>query len=150
VVAFLTALVLMMAGFIYNFNNPLIWAAIFSYEVNLIREMVKDIEDVKGDHQFGLHTLPIQLGIRSTKQVITTIYILFFTTCWVPVFLHFHRHAEILWEYVSASLLLVQLPILFLIFHLQRAYVIPADFAVHSRYVKILIFLGMVSILFLR
>ncbi|NNE31413.1 MAG: geranylgeranylglycerol-phosphate geranylgeranyltransferase [Winogradskyella sp.] len=44
--------------------------AIFAFMINLIREMVKDIEDIDGDYKVGIKTLPILLGReRSTKMV---------------------------------------------------------------------------------
>lgn len=41
--------------------------ALFAFSITLIREIVKDIEDIKGDEKFGCKTLPIVWGIRKTK-----------------------------------------------------------------------------------
>ena len=38
--------------------------------MTLIREILKDMEDLKGDNTFGCRTLPIVWGIRRTKIVI--------------------------------------------------------------------------------
>ncbi|WP_299523874.1 geranylgeranylglycerol-phosphate geranylgeranyltransferase [Winogradskyella sp.] len=44
--------------------------AIFAFMINLIRELVKDIEDIDGDYKVGMRTLPIILGRdRATKIV---------------------------------------------------------------------------------
>lgn len=43
--------------------------AIFAFLVNLIREMIKDIEDVDGDHNAGLQTLPIVLGRDRSNKI---------------------------------------------------------------------------------
>jgi 4-hydroxybenzoate polyprenyltransferase len=37
--------------------------AIFAFMINLLRELVKDFEDIKGDYKMGIKTLPIALGI---------------------------------------------------------------------------------------
>ena len=43
----------------------------FAFSINLIREMVKDLEDVKGDYNVGMNTLPIILGqARSIKFIL--------------------------------------------------------------------------------
>lgn len=43
---------------------------IFALMINLIREMVKDIEDIDGDYKMGIQTLPILIGRnRATKVV---------------------------------------------------------------------------------
>lgn len=42
--------------------------AIFAFLINLLRELIKDIEDIDGDHKAGMRTLPIVLGRdRATK-----------------------------------------------------------------------------------
>jgi 4-hydroxybenzoate polyprenyltransferase len=57
--------------------------AIFAFLVNLIRELIKDAQDYEGDNVFGRNTLPIVIGIKSTKIVINililvTILLLFY------------------------------------------------------------------------
>jgi 4-hydroxybenzoate polyprenyltransferase len=38
--------------------------------MTLIREIVKDMEDMRGDQRFGAETLPILWGVRRTKQLL--------------------------------------------------------------------------------
>ena len=44
--------------------------AIFAFIINLIREIVKDLEDMDGDYQSGINTLPITIGISKTKIIV--------------------------------------------------------------------------------
>lgn len=44
--------------------------AIFAFIINLIREIVKDLEDMDGDYQSGINTLPIAIGIQKTKIIV--------------------------------------------------------------------------------
>jgi len=44
--------------------------AIFAFIINLIREIVKDLEDMDGDYQSGINTLPIAIGVQKTKIII--------------------------------------------------------------------------------
>ena len=44
--------------------------AIFAFIINLIREIVKDLEDRDGDYQTGMNTLPIAIGIQKTKSIV--------------------------------------------------------------------------------
>ena len=39
----------------------------FAFIINLIREVVKDMEDVEGDRRYGCRTMPIVWGINATK-----------------------------------------------------------------------------------
>ncbi len=42
----------------------------FALLISLIRELVKDMEDIKGDAAFGCQTLPILIGERKTKAFV--------------------------------------------------------------------------------
>ena len=44
--------------------------AIFAFIINLIREIVKDMEDMDGDYQSGINTLPNAIGIQKTKIIV--------------------------------------------------------------------------------
>ena len=43
--------------------------AIFAFLINLIREMIKDIQDVDGDYKAGMNTLPIVLGRERANKI---------------------------------------------------------------------------------
>jgi 4-hydroxybenzoate polyprenyltransferase len=50
--------------------------AIFAFVINLIREIVKDLEDINGDTSQGMKTLAIVLGIlKTTKLVLPWAYV---------------------------------------------------------------------------
>lgn len=44
--------------------------AIFAFMINLVREMVKDIEDIDGDYKAGMQTLPIVIGRERTNKIV--------------------------------------------------------------------------------
>ena len=50
--------------------NILVDYAIFAFIINLIRELVKDLEDMDGDSATGINTLPIAIGINKTKIIV--------------------------------------------------------------------------------
>jgi 4-hydroxybenzoate polyprenyltransferase len=77
-VALLTGTSIWMIGFYYQKSELLVLTyAIFAFFINLIREIIKDIEDRQGDRKHGCRTLPIVLGFRNTKKVIFAIAIIF-------------------------------------------------------------------------
>jgi 4-hydroxybenzoate polyprenyltransferase len=53
-----------------NLFSILLDYAIFAFVINFIREIVKDLEDVNGDYNQGMHTLPIALGIKRTSKLV--------------------------------------------------------------------------------
>lgn len=62
-----------MMGTIFH---VLIDYAIFAFMINFIREIVKDLEDVNGDYNHGITTLPIALGVSRTAKVVFWISLL--------------------------------------------------------------------------
>ncbi|EMS32127.1 Putative prenyltransferase [Mariniradius saccharolyticus AK6] len=76
VVALLTGVTIWIVGFYYQKSELLVLTyAIFAFFLNLIREIIKDIEDRQGDRKHGCRTLPIVIGFRNTKKVIFVIAI---------------------------------------------------------------------------
>jgi len=67
-VSILTALSVLIVTIPYPANRHLVMIyALFSFFIALVREIIKDMEDVKGDELHGCRTLPIVWGIRRTK-----------------------------------------------------------------------------------
>ena len=44
--------------------------AIFAFIINLLREITKDLEDIDGDYNQGMNTLPIALGAERTTKLL--------------------------------------------------------------------------------
>lgn len=47
--------------------------AVFAFTINILREIAKDIEDIDGDYNAGLHTLPIVLGRDRSKLILSVL-----------------------------------------------------------------------------
>lgn len=148
VIATLTALVIYYAALIYVPRTAVMWMIMFAFEVTFLREVVKDAEDIKGDLKFKLQTLPIRIGIRSTRFVLQFCYLIFILSCYLPILEAALREQRLNWPYLICSILLVQIPAAYLLVDIGRAEN-TEDFAKQSRYLKYLIFLGMLSVLFL-
>lgn len=69
-VAFLTGLVFIFGGIAVKNPTAAIVPAVFAFLINLIREIIKDMEDVVGDKQTGVNTYPIKFGFQKSKYVI--------------------------------------------------------------------------------
>lgn len=59
-----------------TFFKILIDYAVFAFLINLIREMIKDIEDVDGDYKAQMNTLPIAIGRERAKYITLVISLL--------------------------------------------------------------------------
>lgn len=76
-VSFLTGIAFIFGGISVENVNPVLFPALLAFFINLIRELVKDAEDLEGDKISGLKTFPLVCGINKTKSLI---FILIFIT----------------------------------------------------------------------
>lgn len=77
-VALLTGLSIAIIEIHYRSGNNLVYIySIFAFFISLIREILKDIEDLKGDQTFGCKTLPVIWGTRNTKTILFVLIFIF-------------------------------------------------------------------------
>jgi len=74
-VAFLTGLVFIFGGVVVGNPSAAMVPAAFAFLINLIREIVKDMEDVEGDTKSGVVTFPVKFGSQKSKLFISLITI---------------------------------------------------------------------------
>jgi len=138
VVALLTGLSIYTVDVYYGVGNPLVTIyASFSFFITLVREIIKDMEDLKGDNTFGCRTLPIIWGVRKTKLVIYSILTLFSAT--VLLLNHFYARLPIYY-----FLIFLFIPLLWLLARLIRADT-TKDYAWLSNFCKVIMLLGILS-----
>ena len=139
-VAILTGLAIGLVNLLYEVNNTLVVIyALFALFVTLVREIVKDIEDMKGDNTFGCKTLPILWGIRKTKWLL---YLIIATFALVAIF--FNITYNLLPPYYFVVILF--LPLGFMVFRLVRADT-KKEFYQLSQFCKVIMLLGIFSMM---
>lgn len=114
----------------------------FAFLINLIRELIKDIEDVNGDNLLQLKTLPIVIGRNRTKRIALVIAV--FTILFLVYFVLNYST-----KYKFTSLYLVVftiIPFLFTLFKLNGAKT-KKQFHQVSTFLKVIMFLGVNSII---
>ena len=91
VVAFITGLVFIFGG--VAVGNPIasIIPAAFAFLINLIREIVKDIQDVEGDKKAGLTTFPMRYGFKSSRLLILLLTLLLILFTFFPFITKLYR-----------------------------------------------------------
>lgn len=141
VIAILTGLSIVIVDALYHTGNPLIFIyASFAFFMTLIREIIKDMEDLKGDNTFGCRTLPIIWGIRKTKFLVYTIIVILSAT--VILLNRFFVKLP-----VSYFILFLFIPLLWLLYSLVRADT-KKDFSWLSTFCKMIMLLGVLSMAF--
>jgi geranylgeranylglycerol-phosphate geranylgeranyltransferase len=91
IVAFLTGLVFIFGGVVVENPIAAIVPAIFAFLINLIREIVKDMEDVEGDSKADLVTFPIKFGIQKSKILILIIAVILILFTLYPFFTQLYK-----------------------------------------------------------
>jgi len=143
VVALLTGLSIYLIGILYHVHPPLVVIySIFAFGMTLIREIVKDMEDFKGDNTFGCKTLPIIWGNRKTKFLLYSLM----ATLFAAVIYINESHKQLPLLYFAVFLFV---PLLFLFYRLVRADT-KKDFYYLSQWCKVIILLGIVSMAFIQ
>src|SRR5687767_945779 len=97
IISLLTAWVILVIGFITHYvviKKPDVYALVdasklmrltflyagFAFIISLIREVVKDMEDMSGDARYGCRTMPIVWGVNASKIFTATWLIVLLTT----------------------------------------------------------------------
>lgn len=142
VVALLTSISIYLVNTLYAMHQPLIAIySIFAFAMTLIREIVKDMEDLKGDNTFGCKTLPIVWGTRKTKFLIYSLMIIFLG---VAVFINqLYRQLPVFYFFIFLFA-----PLVFLLVRLVRADT-KKDFYYLSQWCKVIMLLGIISMVFI-
>lgn len=116
--------------------------AIFAFVINLVREIVKDLEDVNGDYNQGMNTLPIALGVSRTATVV-------FFLSFIPLILVLYYISEYLLHLLYACLYCLIFIVAPLIYFSVKMYSATKknDFSHLSAVLKWVMLFGILSIL---
>jgi 4-hydroxybenzoate polyprenyltransferase len=77
-IGLLTATSIIVVSLLYPpLSSYILIYALFAMVMTLVREIIKDMEDWKGDNTFGCKTLPIVWGIRKTKNLLYILLVMF-------------------------------------------------------------------------
>ena len=83
-VAYLTGLAFIFGGIAVNNVHGALIPAIFAFFINLIRELIKDMDDIEGDTKVGLQTFPKRFGMKATILLITIVTIVLIASTFYP------------------------------------------------------------------
>ena len=129
------------AIFIYykNFSTIIFTHAAFLFFVLMIRELLKDLENIKGDIVQDYQTIPVKYGEHFTKILITLLIFLTMN----PVYF--------LWEYPEIGMMKYYFYFVGLVFLAFLVYLWKAktkrDYVILHNTIKLIIFIGVLSLM---
>ena len=128
----------------YKFFRLAILYAGFAFIISLIREAIKDMEDIEGDAKYDCKTMPIVWGLNATKVYVAVwLIVLIAVLILVQVYILQFRW----WWPVAYSILTIILPLLLVLLKLKQS-VTTQHFHKLSSITKVAMFTGIISMIF--
>jgi 4-hydroxybenzoate polyprenyltransferase len=118
--------------------------ALFAFMINFIREIIKDIEDVNGDYNQGMNTLPIAIGISRSLKIALAFSIIPFISCMLYVKTYFFENNLFFATFYAFAFVLA--PLLYFIVKILSAKN-QKDYHHLSMVLKLILLFGILSIL---
>ncbi|MCP9752211.1 geranylgeranylglycerol-phosphate geranylgeranyltransferase [Ferruginibacter sp. HRS2-29] len=134
-----------MLGETKLFKFAILYAG-FAFIISLIREVVKDMEDMEGDAKYGCKTMPIVWGIPVSK-----VFVAVWTVVLIAILIVIQFYALKISWWMSA-LYCITLIILPLIWFLRKLYQakVAADYHKLSTMIKLIMLSGILSMIFFK
>ena len=106
IVSLILAMSFIYAGLVFEKTGPLIIPALLAFGLTLIREVVKDLADIKGDKSAGLMTFPIIYGEKKTVILCTILSVLLGVGSFMPLLTGYYNTF-----YGISLILMVEIPL---------------------------------------
>jgi len=127
------------------FKLAIVYAS-FAFIISLIREVIKDMEDIEGDEKYGCRTMPIVWGIPATK-VFTAVWIIVLVSALV-ILQVYAIHLRWWWSIIYCGVTII-IPLLWILRKLYQAQ-LAKDYHRLSSAVKLVMLAGILSMIFFR
>ncbi|MCX6286842.1 MAG: geranylgeranylglycerol-phosphate geranylgeranyltransferase [Bacteroidetes bacterium] len=115
--------------------------ALFAFLVTFYREVIKDMEDVKGDARVGCRTIPIVFGINSSKWIVTGLIVLTMFLLGSGLFVLYRLALMTVFWYLLPTVLL---PMIYLIYRVFNSNT-QEEYHIMSNICKIIMVAGVLS-----
>jgi 4-hydroxybenzoate polyprenyltransferase len=116
----------------------------FAFICSLIREAIKDIEDIKGDERYGSHSMPIAWGVNASKVYIA-VWMIVLIVILITLMIYILQFRW--WGLVAYGVLVIILPLVLIFRKLFKAST-AADYHSLSTGIKLVMLVGILSMIF--
>ncbi len=163
VISLLTAWTVMVVGFIIHYRvikTPGLYGVVqaskimritflyagFAFIISLVREVIKDMEDMAGDAKYGCRTMPIVWGVNVSKVFVATWLIVLIAAL---VIVQAYVLTFNWWWSTLYCVPLIIIPLIYILRKLYKAQ-FSSDFHHLSGWVKLVMLTGIVSMIFFK
>ncbi|HRI48237.1 MAG TPA: geranylgeranylglycerol-phosphate geranylgeranyltransferase, partial [Ignavibacteriaceae bacterium] len=141
VVSSVTGFAFIYGGIVVGNILPTIFPALFAFMTTLIREIVKDIQDIEGDKARELKTFPISYGEKKSIKLINILTLILILMTTFPFFLSLYKI-----EFLVFVMMIVN-PLLVRTVKMLSVAKTSNDFYKVSSLIKIVMILGIIGII---
>ncbi|SUZ92433.1 uncharacterized protein METZ01_LOCUS45287 [marine metagenome] len=140
VIALILGLTFIFSGAVFGNIKPMIIPCFLAFGLTLVRELVKDIEDMEGDRQSGLITFPIIAGFNRAGKLTALFAVIIGVGALAPYMMGIYSF----W-YLAFLVLGVETPLVTLVVLFMKS---PEklNFSLASKTLKISTILGIIAI----
>lgn len=114
----------------------------FAFLLNWVREVIKDLEDFKGDAEDGCITMPIKIGIQKTVWFVQGLLVLAILALSFGVYTLFSKGWIFPGIYMLAALIL---PLIYTLFQINKS-IRQEHFAKYSKMLKFIMIFGILTL----
>lgn len=125
------------------FRLALLYAG-FAFIISLVREAIKDMEDMPGDTKYGCRTMPIVWGVNVTK-VYVAVWLIVLTGILITLQVYVLQFKW--WLAIAYSVVAIIFPLMLILFKLRRS-TTTKDFHRLSSLTKLVMLTGILSMIF--
>ncbi len=118
----------------------------FAFIISLVREVVKDIEDMPGDQKYGCRTMPIVWGVTVSK-IFTAIWLVVLMA--VIILLQLYVFPYEWWWSIVYAIIFILIPLVMVFRKLLSAQT-SADYGSLSKWIKLVMMTGILSMIFFK
>jgi 4-hydroxybenzoate polyprenyltransferase len=118
----------------------------FAFIISLVREVVKDIEDLEGDVKYGCRTMPVVWGVNVAKVFAGT---WLFVLIGALIILQFYVLQKARWPLIAYGVVLLDLPLLWILRRLYEAQT-KTQYHLLSNVIKGVMLAGILSMVLLK
>ncbi len=144
VIGILVAIPFIFGGFLTR-SNSLIFPASFAFLINVGREVIKDIEDVRGDQLENVQSVALKYGVKPARNLAFIILFSLVLFDPVPILLKVYRTPVFIFLLITIDLIIIYTA--FLLFNKPEEEII-SNTTLSKRLLKTCMSLGVVAFVF--
>jgi geranylgeranylglycerol-phosphate geranylgeranyltransferase len=137
-VSMIASLAFLYGGAAYENIGPTVFPAVLAFLLHLGREVIKDIEDARGDSMAGARTLPVARGMRFSRLTAAIILVILLVTTFIPFLMDLYGFRYLIVVAVVDAI------VLYII--LQQLFAKRCSDKLHSLLLKVAMPIGILSV----